>query len=109
MNYSEMNLSIQKGEFLEYGEHEGQLYGTKLSTIRDIINDGKCAILDVEPTALRLLKNKVFAPLVVYVAPGNGGERTMGYEVYFFIFIRAFSSNDDFEIHFINILCAIEI
>ena len=104
MNYSEMNLSIQKGEFLEYGEHEGQLYGTKLSTIRDIINDGKCAILDVEPTALRLLKNKVFAPLVVYVAPGNGGERTMGYEVYFFIFIRAFSSNDDFEIHFINIL-----
>jgi len=83
MNYSEMNLSIQKGEFLEYGEHEGQLYGTKLSTIRDIINDGKCAILDVEPTALRLLKNKVFAPLVVYVAPGNGGDKTIGYEVIF--------------------------
>ncbi|CAG5107169.1 Oidioi.mRNA.OKI2018_I69.chr1.g3186.t1.cds [Oikopleura dioica] len=80
MNYSEMNLSIQKGEFLEYGEHEGQLYGTKLSTIRDIINNGQCAILDVEPTALRLLKNKVYAPLVVYVAPGNGGDRTMGYE-----------------------------
>ena len=103
MNYSEMNLSIQKGEFLEYGEHEGQLYGTKLSTIRDIINDGKCAILDVEPTALRLLKNKVFAPLVVYVAPGNGGDRTMGYEV---IFIQDFKqaekniNEDSFYIFF---------
>lgn len=79
MDYSEMNLSIQKGEFLEYGEHDGQLYGTKLTTIKDIVANGQCAILDVEPTALRLLKNKVYAPLVVYVAPGTS-ERTVGYE-----------------------------
>ena len=40
---------IEANKYLEYGTHEGAMYGTKLDTIRDIIDQGVTAILDVEP------------------------------------------------------------
>ena len=44
-----MMQDVATNQFLEYGTHEGAMYGTKLDTIRDVINQGKSAILDVEP------------------------------------------------------------
>lgn len=43
-----MLAQISRHEFLEYGQHEGSLYGTKLSTIRDIVTGGKIPVLDPE-------------------------------------------------------------
>lgn len=80
ISYTEMNSGISRGEFLEYGEHEGQIYGTRLATIREITTGGTVAILDVEPNALRILRTKTYSPLVVYVAPGTA-DRNTGYEV----------------------------
>jgi len=40
---------IASNEYLEYGTHEEAMYGTKIDTIKQIIRDGKVAILDVEP------------------------------------------------------------
>lgn len=39
---------IANNEYLEYGTHEGAMYGTKLDTIRQIHSHGLVAILDVE-------------------------------------------------------------
>ena len=44
-----MQADTSSHRFLEYGTHEGALYGTKLDTIRDVINSGYMAVLDVEP------------------------------------------------------------
>lgn len=44
------------------------MYGTKLDTIRKIHHEGKIAILDVEPQALKILRTAEFAPLVVFIA-----------------------------------------
>jgi len=44
------------------------MYGTKLETIRKIHLDGKMAILDVEPQALKILRTAEFAPYVVFIA-----------------------------------------
>lgn len=44
------------------------MYGTKLDTIRKIHQEGKIAILDVEPQALKILRTTEFAPLVVFIA-----------------------------------------
>lgn len=44
------------------------MYGTKLDTIRKIHEEGKIAILDVEPQALKILRTAEFAPLVVFIA-----------------------------------------
>lgn len=54
--------------FLVVGTHEDAMYGTKLDTIRRIHNEGKMAILDVEPQALKILRTSEFTPYVVFIA-----------------------------------------
>ena len=44
------------------------MYGTKLETIRRIHMEGKMAILDVEPQALKVLRTAEYAPYVVFIA-----------------------------------------
>ncbi|CAG9815740.1 unnamed protein product [Phaedon cochleariae] len=53
VSHDEMMADIAANEYLEYGTHEDAMYGTKLDTIRRIHQDGKMAILDVEPQALK--------------------------------------------------------
>ena len=50
------------------GTHEDAMYGTKLETIRRIHGDGKVAILDVEPQALKVLRTAEYSPFVVFIA-----------------------------------------
>nr|XP_014271589.1 peripheral plasma membrane protein CASK isoform X5 [Halyomorpha halys] len=64
----EMMADIAANEYLEYGSHEEAMYGTKLETIRKIHGEGRVAILDVEPQALKMLRTSEFAPFVVFIA-----------------------------------------
>jgi guanylate kinase len=50
------------------GTHEDSMYGTKLETIRNIHAEGRMAILDVEPQALKILRSSEYAPYVVFIA-----------------------------------------
>ena len=59
---------IAANEYLEYGTHDDSMYGTKLDTIRRIHAEGKMAILDVEPQALKVLRCAEYAPYVVFIA-----------------------------------------
>ncbi|XP_062702916.1 peripheral plasma membrane protein CASK isoform X1 [Aedes albopictus] len=68
ISHDEMMADIQANEYLEYGTHEDAMYGTKLETIRRIHADGKMAILDVEPQALKILRTAEFTPYVVFIA-----------------------------------------
>ncbi|KAK9510308.1 hypothetical protein O3M35_005118 [Rhynocoris fuscipes] len=63
---------IREHQLLEYGEHNGHLYGTSLESIRDIIRDGKMCVLDCSPAALKILHNSSeFMPYVIFIAaPG---------------------------------------
>jgi guanylate kinase len=45
----EMEHDVRDHQFLECGEHNGHLYGTKLDTIRTIIRQGKMCVLDCSP------------------------------------------------------------
>lgn len=68
VSHEEMMSDISSHEYLEYGTHEDAMYGTKLDTIRKIHTDGKIAILDVEPQALKILRTAEYAPFVVFIA-----------------------------------------
>ena len=48
----EMEHDIRDHQFLECGEHNGHLYGTKLDTIRTIIRQGKMCVLDCSPNVI---------------------------------------------------------
>ncbi|XP_052868398.1 protein PALS2 isoform X2 [Anopheles cruzii] len=68
----EMEQEIRENKFLEFGEHHGNLYGTHLDSIRDVIRQGKMCVLDCSPAALKTLHNSPeFMPFVVFIAaPG---------------------------------------
>lgn len=37
------------GRFLEHGEYRGNLYGTSIESVKDVLNSGKICIIDIEP------------------------------------------------------------
>jgi len=67
-----MEQEIRDNNFLEYGEHNGNIYGTSLDSIRDVIKSGKMCIIDCNASSLKLLHSSPeFMPFVVFVAaPG---------------------------------------
>lgn len=63
---------IKKNQFLEYGDYNGNIYGTHLNTIRDVIKQGKMCVLDSSPASLKFLHHSTeFLPFVIFIAaPG---------------------------------------
>ena len=47
--YESMLADIAMHTYLEYGSYDGDLYGTKLDTIRQIHAEGLIAVIDIEP------------------------------------------------------------
>ncbi|ELU18407.1 hypothetical protein CAPTEDRAFT_181775 [Capitella teleta] len=64
----EFETAIQAGKFLEYGDFEGNYYGSKADSVRKTIRSGKMCILDLNPTALKEVKTSEFMPYVVFIA-----------------------------------------
>ncbi|XP_066442816.1 MAGUK p55 subfamily member 2 isoform X2 [Eleutherodactylus coqui] len=68
---AEMEQDIKAGRYLEHGEYEGNLYGTKISSIQEVVAAGKMCVLDVNPQAVKVLRTAEFVPYVVFIgAPG---------------------------------------
>lgn len=44
-----MEMDIKAGRYLEHGEYEGNLYGTKIDSILEVVQTGRTCILDVNP------------------------------------------------------------
>ncbi|KAM7353815.1 MAGUK p55 subfamily member vari isoform 2-T2 [Cochliomyia hominivorax] len=67
-----MEQEIKENKFLEYGENNGNLYGTHIQSIKDVINSGKMCVLDCAPNALKILHNsQELMPFVIFIgAPG---------------------------------------
>ncbi|XP_014217066.1 peripheral plasma membrane protein CASK isoform X2 [Copidosoma floridanum] len=68
VTHEEMVADIAANEYLEYGTHEDAMYGTKIDTIRKILEEGRLAILDIEPHSLKVLRTAEFAPYVVFIS-----------------------------------------
>ncbi|XP_071202985.1 MAGUK p55 subfamily member 2-like isoform X1 [Salvelinus alpinus] len=67
MTRTEMDMDIKNGRFLEHGEYDGNLYGTKINSIHEVVDAGKICILDVNPQALKVLRTSEFLPYVVFI------------------------------------------
>ncbi|XP_011479148.1 MAGUK p55 subfamily member 6 isoform X2 [Oryzias latipes] len=65
---TEMEADVKAGRFLEHGEYDGNLYGTKIDSIHEVVATGRTCILDVNPQALKVLKTAEFMPYVVFIA-----------------------------------------
>lgn len=47
--------------FLEYGEHNGHMYGTSLDSVKDVLDNGKICVIDLEPhvSIIMFIKTKL--------------------------------------------------
>ena len=65
-----MQRDIDDGKFVEWGEYEGHLYGTKIDSIRNVMRTGKMCILDLSPTVLVFIcryLSRYFATSIAHV------------------------------------------
>lgn len=61
--------SIQKGELLEYAEFVGNYYGTPLSYVEKLRNEGKNVLLEIEVQGMLQVKEKCKDALTIFIVP----------------------------------------
>ena len=49
----QMEKDIKESRYLEHGEYDGNLYGTKIDSIHEVVDAGRTCILDVNPQVSR--------------------------------------------------------
>ncbi len=60
---------VERGEFLEWAEYHGQLYGTARSVVEEHIESGRDVVLDIDVEGARQVKSKVQNAVAVFVLP----------------------------------------
>jgi guanylate kinase len=64
---------VERGEFLEWAEYYGQLYGTARSFVENQLNTNGDVILDIDVQGARQIKSK-FDSIGIFVLPPSFGE-----------------------------------
>jgi guanylate kinase len=67
---------IARGEFAEWEEYSGCLYGTSLKTIRALLEEGADLILDIETRGAATLKKQHPHGIFVFILPPSMDELT---------------------------------
>ncbi|CAF4798671.1 unnamed protein product, partial [Rotaria sp. Silwood1] len=68
-NREQMEEDIQNELFIEAGEHRGNLYGTSVNAVRDVLDASKHCVLDVSGRAIKRLIGADLYPIVIYIKP----------------------------------------
>ncbi|CAL1543909.1 unnamed protein product [Lymnaea stagnalis] len=63
-----MEEEIKKNMYIDHGEFEGHLYGTRLTTIKEVIRSGKICVLDISARSVKFLQSPEFKPYVLFIA-----------------------------------------
>ncbi|GFR86142.1 MAGUK p55 subfamily member 6-like [Elysia marginata] len=63
-----MEAEIKQNMYIDQGEFGGHLYGTRLSTIREVIRAGKICVLDISARSLKFIMSPAFKPFVIFIA-----------------------------------------
>jgi guanylate kinase len=60
---------VDRGEFLEWAEFNGHLYGTGREFVRRHLDEGKDVILDIDVQGARQVKSKIPDAVAIFVLP----------------------------------------
>jgi guanylate kinase len=65
---------IERGEFLEWAEVHGHLYGTSRSQIEKAIREGKDVLLDIDTQGAINIKNQIKDAVLIFILPPSWEE-----------------------------------
>ena len=60
---------VDRGEFLEWAEFNGQLYGTTKAFVQNHLESGQDVILDIDVQGARQVKAKISEAMAIFVLP----------------------------------------
>ncbi|KAI1285745.1 Guanylate kinase [Halotydeus destructor] len=66
---SEMIEAIKNGEFIEYAEFSGNIYGTSKRAVQEVLERGRICMLDVEMEGVKNLKKTDLNPRFIFIKP----------------------------------------
>ncbi|KAJ8410135.1 hypothetical protein AAFF_G00211760 [Aldrovandia affinis] len=55
--------------FLEYGEYKGNMYGTSIDAVKEVLKSGKICVIDIEPHAIHSVRTHELKAYVIFVKP----------------------------------------
>ncbi|CAL1543620.1 unnamed protein product, partial [Lymnaea stagnalis] len=58
---------IAQNRFVEYGEYKGNLYGTSLESIKNVIQKGKVCLLAPHTQALKFIRTAELRPFIIFI------------------------------------------
>jgi guanylate kinase len=70
----EFQMRIDQGEFVEWVENYGNLYGSSKKNMEAYLHDGQDLLLDIEPRGARRIKQKFKGGIYVFVLPPSRAE-----------------------------------
>lgn len=65
---------VEGGEFLEWAEYQGQLYGTGRAYVERNLEAGKDVIMDIDVQGARQVKTKIKDAVLIFVLPPSFAE-----------------------------------
>lgn len=65
----QMEQDIKNHMFIEAGQYNDNLYGTSVSSVREVAESGKHCILDVSGNAIKRLQSAGLMPIAIFVKP----------------------------------------
>jgi guanylate kinase len=74
LSRAEFEARAARGEFLEYAEYGGQLYGTLRNEVERVFRSGRHAMLDIELEGARQLRRTFPGAVHVFILPPSGDE-----------------------------------
>ncbi|ORZ12964.1 calcium-translocating P-type ATPase [Lobosporangium transversale] len=70
----EFLAGVARGEFIEYAEFSGNLYGTTINAVKTVGDKGKICILDIDMQGVKLVKQTDLKPYYISVQPPSIAE-----------------------------------
>jgi guanylate kinase len=66
---AEFRRRIKQGEFVEWVENYGHLYGTSIRAVQSFLDQGHDLLLDVDPRGARAIKERFPAGVFIFLLP----------------------------------------
>ena len=69
MTKDKFEKEIANNSFVEYAQYSGNYYGTLISTVKNILNEGKILILEIDVQGAFQIKEKFSDAKLIFIAP----------------------------------------
>lgn len=69
-----MQKAIENNEFLETATFSGNMYGTSIQGVRNVQQQGKVCVLDIEIQGVKQIRSSDLNPVLIFIMPPSISE-----------------------------------